>query len=64
MLGIRSGIIVFSISLLLIMLFSILSSSLVGGGLTIGVGGGPYRGIESRAESDVVARLVARSAAL
>ena len=52
--GIRSKIIVSSTLLLLTTPFSILLLSLIGRGLTTGVGGGPYRGTESRAKSDTV----------
>ena len=38
--------------------------SLVDRGLTIGVGGGPYGGVESRIELDAVAKLAAGLAAL
>ena len=61
--GTRSRIIVFSISLLLITLFSILLLSSVGGGLTTGAGGGPYGGVKSRIELDIAARLVPGSVA-
>ena len=63
-LGIRSGIIVFSMSLLLIMLFSISSLSSVGGGLTVGAGKGSYRGIELYVELDVAVRLIVGLVAL
>jgi hypothetical protein len=58
--GIRFRTIVFSILLLLITLFNISLSSSVSKGLTVEVGGGPYRGTELYIESDIAAKSVAR----
>jgi hypothetical protein len=55
-LGTKSRTRVFSILFLLSTLLSILLPSLVGRGLTIGVGGGFYEGAELYTESDAVAR--------
>jgi hypothetical protein len=55
-LGTRSKIRVFSILSSLSTPLSILSPSLAGRGLTIGVSRGSYRGVELYTESDAVAR--------